>query len=192
MQHIDLVRQAWRQHSMDTAEHMYAKWKQLGGTTALDSAEIVGDLLYEIGKDALAKNNYELAIKWLERAYDALSEQDLDLLGSDASELRLSIMHSIGLFMKLRRRVMLTLATVKSHLSLKTPNGNNKGSDMVRLIKADYGDRMIVFLLQIDVLLSAEPFDGDEFCNGNIMCYSLTISSDLCSTCSDDKNCRTE
>jgi hypothetical protein len=192
MQYINLILQAWRQHSMDTAEHMYAKWKQLGGTTTLDSAEVVGDLLYEIGKDALTKNNYELAIKWLERAYDALSEQDLDLLSSDASELRLSIMHSIGLFIKLRRRALLTLATVKSHLSLKTPNGHNKGSDMVRLIKADYADRMIVFLLQIDVLSTAQTFDSDEICNGRITCYSLTISSDLCSTHSDDKNCRTE
>jgi hypothetical protein len=192
MQCIDFVLQAWRQHSMDTAEHMYAKWKQLGGTTTLDSAEVVGDLLYEIGKDAFAKNNYELSIKWLERAYDALSEQNLDLLSSDASELRLSIMHSIGLFMKLRRRAMLTLATVKSHLSLKTPNGHNKGCDMVRLIKADYGDRMITLLLQIDVLSTAQTFDSEEFCNGKTICYSLTISSDLCSTCSDDKNCRTE
>jgi predicted nucleic acid-binding protein len=154
---------------MDTAEHMYAKWKQLNGTTLLGDTEVVGDLFYEIGKDALTKNNYELAIKWLERAYDALSEQDLNLLSPEASELRLSIMHSIGSFIKLCGRMVLTLVTVQSHLSLKTPDGHTKGCNMVRLIKTDYGDRMVVFLSQIDVLSAAQTFDSDEFCDGRVM-----------------------
>ena len=83
---------------MDMAEHMYLKWKQLSDTAPLDSTEVIADLLYEIGKDALTQKKHELAVKWLERAYDALSEQDLDQLSPEASELRLSIMHSIGSF----------------------------------------------------------------------------------------------
>jgi hypothetical protein len=82
---------------MDTAEHMFAKCKQLSTTLTPTSAEILADLLYEIGKDNLTKRNHEAATRWLERAYDTLGEQDMEMLSPEASELRLSTMHSIGM-----------------------------------------------------------------------------------------------
>lgn len=82
---------------MDTAEHMYAKCKQLNRALTPSSAENLADLLYEIGKDSLTKRAYEVAIRWLERAYDVLGEQEMDMLSPEASELRLSTMHSIGM-----------------------------------------------------------------------------------------------
>jgi len=81
---------------MDTAEHMFAKCKQLDRALTPSSAESLADLLYEIGKDNLTKRAYEVAIKWLERAHDVLGEQDMELLSPEAGELRLSTMHSIG------------------------------------------------------------------------------------------------
>lgn len=68
--------------------------------TALTSAtaESLADLLYEIGKGALEKRNYEAASRWLERAYDVLGEQDLEMLSPEVGELRLSTMQSIGEF----------------------------------------------------------------------------------------------
>jgi len=82
---------------MDTAEHMYAKCKQLAVALTPSSAETLADLLYEMGKDSLSKRQYEAATKWLERAYDTLGEQDMDMLSPGASELRLSTMHAIGM-----------------------------------------------------------------------------------------------
>jgi outer membrane protein assembly factor BamD (BamD/ComL family) len=82
---------------MDTAEHMFAKCKQLSAAHTPTSAETLADLLYEIGKDNLTKRNYETATRWLERAYDALVDQDMEMLSPEASELRLSTMHSIGM-----------------------------------------------------------------------------------------------
>jgi hypothetical protein len=82
---------------MDTAEHMFAKSKQLSAALTPTSAETLADLLYEIGKDNLTKRNYEAATRWLERAYDALVDQDMEMLSPEASELRLSTMHSIGM-----------------------------------------------------------------------------------------------
>jgi hypothetical protein len=82
---------------MDTAEHMFTKCKHLTSTLTPTSAEALADLLYEIGKDTLTKCNYESAIRWLERAYDILGEQNLEMLSPEASELRLTIMHSIGI-----------------------------------------------------------------------------------------------
>jgi hypothetical protein len=90
--------QAWRQGRMDTAEHMFAKCKQLTAALTPTTAEILADLLYEIGKSALAKRDYILASRWLERAHDVLEGQDLGMLSPEVGELRLSIMQAIGTF----------------------------------------------------------------------------------------------
>jgi hypothetical protein len=82
---------------MDTAEHMYAKCKQLAVALTPSSAETLADLLYEMGRDSLGKREYEAATKWLERAYDTLGEQDMEMFSPEASELRLSTMHGIGM-----------------------------------------------------------------------------------------------
>lgn len=93
---------------MDTAEHMFAKCQQL--TTCRQSsspltpstAESLADLLYEIGKGLLEQRKYELGIRWLERAHDAVGIHDLEMLSAEAGELRLSIMQSIGMWLRLK------------------------------------------------------------------------------------------
>ena len=81
---------------MDTAEHMFSKIKLTHCAISPPTAENLADLMYEMGKDLLKKRNYELAVRWLERAYDVIGEQELEMLGPEAGELRLSIMQSIG------------------------------------------------------------------------------------------------
>jgi hypothetical protein len=81
---------------MDTAEHMFAKCKQLEHALSPGSAEILADLFYEIGKDHVSRRAYETAIQWLERAYDVLGRQDMEMLSTEAGELRLSTIHGIG------------------------------------------------------------------------------------------------
>lgn len=81
---------------MDTAEHMFLKCKELKDALHPGTAETLADLLYEIGKDSLNKRNYEAASRWLERAYDTLEEQEMELLSPEAGELRLCTMHGIG------------------------------------------------------------------------------------------------
>lgn len=75
---------------------MFAKCKQLAAAFTSTIAESFADLLFEIGKEALTKRNYELAVRWLERAHDVIGEQDLDTLSPDVGELRLCTMQSIG------------------------------------------------------------------------------------------------
>jgi hypothetical protein len=77
---------------------MYAKCKQVTGALTPKLSETLADLLYEIGKDSFEKRSYEAAIRWLERAYDTLAEQDMEELSPEASELRLSTMHNIGMY----------------------------------------------------------------------------------------------
>lgn len=60
------------------------------------TAETLADLLYEIGKELLVKKQFESATKWLERSYAVITRQDVEELRMDAGELRVSIMHSLG------------------------------------------------------------------------------------------------
>ncbi|KAF2712150.1 SPO22-domain-containing protein [Pleomassaria siparia CBS 279.74] len=130
---------AWRQDRMDTAEHMFSKSKQLNCPIAPSTAETLADLLFEIGKDLLKKRNYELAVRWLERSYDAIGEQELEMLGPEAGELRLSIMQSI----------------VQAYMKLNSPQTHKKAWDMVNLLDIDYGEKLAVSLLKLE-LLSAD------------------------------------
>ncbi|KAF1852174.1 SPO22-domain-containing protein [Cucurbitaria berberidis CBS 394.84] len=140
---------AWRQERLDTAEHMFAKCKQLAATLTPTMAESFADLLYEIGKDALTKRNYEVAVRWLERAHDVLGEQDLEMLSPEVSELRLCTMQSI----------------VQAYMKLKTPETQDKAWHMVKLMETDFGDKMVVSLLKIELLSDAETIDTTEFYN---------------------------
>ncbi len=59
-------------------------------------AESLADILYEIGKQMLEQRQHELAVKWLERAYNGLLSQELENLSIDAGELRISVIQCLG------------------------------------------------------------------------------------------------
>jgi hypothetical protein len=120
---------------MDTAEHMFTKCKQLTSALTPTTAETLADLLYEIGKDALTKRQYELAARWLDRAYDVLGEQDLDMLSPEVGELRLSTMQSIGKYTVFMGRTRLTAVAVQAYMKSKTPVAQEKAWQMVKLME---------------------------------------------------------
>ncbi|OCK77725.1 SPO22-domain-containing protein [Lepidopterella palustris CBS 459.81] len=138
---------AWRQERMDIAEHMFSKSALVGNHLDPATAENLSDLLYEIGKDMLHKKNYEMAVKWLGRSHDVLGEQDLEKLSVDAGELRLSIMQSL----------------VKAFMKLKNPDAEGKAWELVNLLETDYGDKMVVSLLKLELLSSAATIDADQY-----------------------------
>lgn len=138
---------AWRQERLDTAEHLFAKCKQITRVLTPNATEKLTDLFFEIGRDALMKHNYETAIRWLERAQDVLGEQDLELLSPENSELRLSVMQSIA----------------QAYMKQKTPEAQDKASQMVKLMETDFGDKMVVPLLKLELLSHAETIDTVEF-----------------------------
>ncbi|KAH7398979.1 meiosis protein SPO22/ZIP4 like-domain-containing protein [Phaeosphaeria sp. MPI-PUGE-AT-0046c] len=140
---------AWRQERMDTAEHMFAKCKQLSDTPSPDTTGTLADLLYEIGKDSLNKQNYEAASTWLERAYDTLGEQEMELLSPEACELRLSTMHGI----------------VQAQMNMKTVKAREKAWDMMKFMEMDYANKLAVSLLKIELLSTADNFDISAFYN---------------------------
>lgn len=75
---------------------MFSRVNTVNGVLDPTTAEKLADLLYEIGRDLMQKKQYELAVTWLERSYDVLSGQNLELLSPDVGDLRLSVMHDLG------------------------------------------------------------------------------------------------
>lgn len=100
-------------------EHFFTKCEQVPQPRTPASMEKLADLLYEIGQGALKRCNYELAIRWLERAHDSLDDQTLEMSGPEASELRLSIMHSI----------------VHTWSKIKSPDASDKAWNMLKLME---------------------------------------------------------
>ncbi|ORY11635.1 meiosis protein SPO22/ZIP4 like-domain-containing protein [Clohesyomyces aquaticus] len=138
---------AWRQDRMDTAEHMFSKIQQSNLTAEPLLAESLADLFYEMGRDLLAKRSYDFAIRWLERAQDVLGEQDLEMLSSEAGELRLSAMQSL----------------VQAYMKLKNPEAQRKAGDMVKILEADYGEKMVVSLLKLELITTADKIDASQY-----------------------------
>ncbi|KAL2351922.1 meiosis protein SPO22/ZIP4 like-domain-containing protein [Cryomyces antarcticus] len=139
----------WKQSRLDLTEVMFRKASL--NKTRLDpaTAEKFADLLYEIGKDQLRKKEFEIAVRWLERSYDILAEQDLEKLSSDAGELRLSIMHGL----------------VRALLGLQNDGARSKAWDLVNLLDSDFGDKLVVSLLKLELLSSESEFRAEDYYN---------------------------
>lgn len=94
-----------------------------------------------------------MAIKWLQRAWDAMNGQRLQELPRDAIELRMAILQSL----------------VTALLGLQTSESSEKANNLVRYIESEVGDQPIVLLLNLEILnrSPAEVFDNEAY--GNIL-----------------------
>ena len=97
-----------------------------------NTAESLADVLFDMGKDLFDKQQYSLAVKWLDRAYEVLNGQQLDQLSMDASELRTSIVQTL----------------VKALLLLKDHEAVKRARSLISLLESVLGDNLIVLLLK--------------------------------------------
>ncbi|KAK2625835.1 hypothetical protein QTJ16_005147 [Diplocarpon rosae] len=133
---------AWYQSQFDMADHMFGKSISAKQFFTPSTAESLSDILYEIGKGLLAKQQYPMAVKWLERAGEVLEGQELDRLSMDATELRTSILQSL----------------TKALLGLKDAEATERARGIIDLLQNQVGDKLVVLLLRLE-LLSASPAD---------------------------------
>lgn len=167
---------------------MFQKINPADGVTDPAAAESLADLLFEIGRDLLTHEEYQPAVEWLERAHDTLCEQDLEKLSTDAGELRLSIMHQLGQFASpcACRCARLTCHSARSAwttggsctrqvLGLDQFARSRKYAMSTRTIRMwsrdaddvqDYGNKMIVSLLKLELLSSESSLDAEKYYNG--------------------------
>lgn len=113
----------------------------------LPTAESLADVLYEMGSDLLTKQNYTMAIKWLERAEGVLDGQELDRLSMNASELRTSILQSL----------------TKALLAMKDAESMERARSLATLLENNLGDKLVVLLLKLEILSAPAANDGVYF-----------------------------
>jgi hypothetical protein len=112
------------------------------------TAESLADLLFEMGRELLEKKQFDLAVKWLDRAFTVLNSQELDRLSSNASELRTSIIQ----------------CSVKALLGVRQQVAKEQADNLVSLLENEVGDKLIVLLLRLELLsVSGEVFDSASY-----------------------------
>ena len=86
-------------------------------------------------------------MKWLTKAHDVMTSQDLDSLGSDASELQVAIMH----------------AMVKTLMNEVTKENTRKSWNIIQELDTVHGDRLAVLLLKLDLYNLDPTFSPQAF-----------------------------
>lgn len=157
---------AWKQERLDVADHLYGKVQNCKHSLDPVSVENLADSFLEIGKDLTTKKNFSLATKWLERAYECINNQELDQLSREAVELRLVI----------------SQALVRSYLNTHTTDDFRKAENHIRYIESEVGDKLVVLLLRLEVLLSspAEAFDSNAYAG---VLQRMVRSMDMSESC---------
>lgn len=131
---------------------MFNKVKLSDGALDPDAAEKLADLLYEMGHDFHKKKQHDLAIKWLERAYDALDGQGLGSI--EAVDLRTSI---------LQTRVQALLAQGET-------DSFQQAAKLVEVLENDLGgDRLVVLMLRLEVINDSHNDEFDPGAYGDIV-----------------------
>lgn len=112
------------------------------------TAESLADLLFEMGRELLGRKQFDLAVKWLDRAFAVLNNQELDRLSSDTSELRTSIIQ----------------CSVKALLGVGQQDAREQADNLVGLLENEVGDKLVVLVLRLELLsVSGEVFDSVSY-----------------------------
>ncbi|RYP34710.1 hypothetical protein DL767_004156 [Monosporascus sp. MG133] len=140
---------SWKEDRLDVTDHMYSKVEKLEHKMGIPLMEAFADTLFEIGKTLAARNDFSLATKWLDRAYDTINSPGLDQLSREAVELRMAI----------------SQALVHAHLNAGTDHSFQKAENLVAYMESEIGDKLAVLLLRLELLLKspAEVFDSPGF-----------------------------
>ncbi|KAJ0124698.1 Testis-expressed sequence 11 protein [Diaporthe amygdali] len=144
---------AWRDSQLDVAEHLFAQANSFLDKIKPATSEKIIDIYFLIGKSMLSKEDFSMAEKWLQRAWDSLHGQRLQELPRDAVELRMAILQSL----------------VTALLGLRTSESNERAQNLVTYIESEVGDQPIVLVLRLEILnrSPAEVFDSEAY--GNIL-----------------------
>ncbi|KAI8294264.1 Transcriptional regulator [Colletotrichum sp. SAR11_240] len=139
----------WKEGNLNVADFMYDKGQPTIQTLDPSSAELLTEVLFEIGKDFSKKGDFKMAVKWLERAYDIINSQELDRLPRDALELRLSVCQ----------------AHIHALLGMNTSEASQKAHDLVSYVEQEIGEQPVVLLLRLELLQKApaEVFDVEAY-----------------------------
>ncbi|GME49032.1 Tetratricopeptide-like helical protein [Neofusicoccum parvum] len=153
---------AWKQSRLDLAEHMFLKSELESSRLAPDIADMLTDTLFEIGKDLFDKRQYEDAVKWLDRAFTAIEQRNLEELDHDAVELRLATLNFL----------------VRAYLRVGDPDSKQKARKIVNLLELEHDHKIVVQLLKLDVLSADSELDIEQYYAVVVRMIGLMVFTD--------------
>ncbi|KAL1632490.1 sporulation-specific protein 22 [Neofusicoccum ribis] len=153
---------AWKQSRLDLAEHMFLKSELESSRLAPDIADMLTDTLFEIGKDLFDKRQYEDAVKWLDRAFTAIEQRNLEELDHDAVELRLATLNFL----------------VRAYLRVGDPDSKQKARKIVNLLELEHDHKIVVQLLKLDVLSADLELDIEQYYAVVVRMIGLMVFTD--------------
>ena len=109
-------------------------------------AEKLADLLFEIGKDLITKNDFPESVQWLEKAQDVLRIHDKDKLSHDSEELLVAIDHLL----------------VRALMKLTGEEAKQKALSIVAELECGHGDRLAVLMLKLDLFQTDLNLPSEE------------------------------
>lgn len=144
-----MIFQAWQDNQLEVAEHTYTKADELLKRSKPSSYEKIADSIFQVGRGLLAKQDFPMANKWLQRAWDLINRQELQAMSRDAVELRIAILQA--------------LVTVL--MGVRTEESIDRAHDLVRYVESEIGDQPVILLLNLEILSKspAEAFDGEAY-----------------------------
>ena len=141
--------QAWHQDRLDLAKLMLVQAKLNVANLTPATAEQFADTFYEIGKSESQRMHWAEASEWLEKAEEWIEGSFLDKLNNDTEELRLGIMH----------------ARARALIALSDGDSREKAGALVKNMDSEYGDRLIVLLLKLDLLVADPEMSPQDYCD---------------------------
>lgn len=140
---------------------MYKKGHPIDQSLEPHYVEKLADVLYEIGKDMTAKKDFQMAVKWLDRAQEVINSHDLEQLSREALELRTAIIQ----------------AYITALVNTETNEGFTKADNLIEFLQSEMGSTMVVLVLRLELLTKApaEIFNSDAY--ANILSQMITCLS---------------
>ncbi|KAM0349825.1 hypothetical protein ACHAPU_003659 [Fusarium lateritium] len=132
---------------MHVAEHMFSKADALLRHLDPSPAEQLADTFYCIGSDLSSKNDHEMALKWLRRAFDLINNQELERLSTEGLELRISIHHEL----------------IQALLATGSQESLQEADNLASLLESEIGDKPVILHWKLEILQKSpsEVFNVD-------------------------------
>ncbi|KAL2001085.1 hypothetical protein VTN02DRAFT_2252 [Thermoascus thermophilus] len=140
-----------RQGKLDVSEYLFSKIPRSAVKKDPKLAEQLADLCYDVGNRTLSNRKADLAIIWLERAAEAdiVSSQRLEEPNTNGNDMRLVILHAL----------------VRANLELNTEESWSNITRLLEELNRDFGDRLPVLVLQLEVTSKQANPDYQNFYN---------------------------
>ncbi|QBZ60950.1 hypothetical protein PoMZ_07895 [Pyricularia oryzae] len=139
----------WREQQYDVAEHMYTKMETLLPSLNHFSVENLVEVLFDIGCLLMAKKDFVMAVKWLGRSNDIITNQSIDQLTEDGIKLRFAVFQT----------------HIAALLGVDTAESFEKARSLVSYMETEVGSQPFVHILKLELLNKspAEAFDCEAY-----------------------------